>query len=339
VESVLAAPPGPLLERVDRAGWTAHRWPSRGDGDVIAAWHAGALVRRERPDVVHLHSARAHALAALPAHHGGARVIVSRRVAVTPGRDLWSRWKYSWPVDRYLCVSEAARQSLIAGGVDRSRTTVVPSGIPLADWRRRAASPRTDLRLSLGLGPGVPLLGTVAALTTEKNHPMLLRVALRLSALEPRPHWVWIGEGPERARLEWERDRLGLHEQVHFLGRRDDVPAMTAQFTLAVIASRHEGFCGVAVEAMALGVPVVATAVGGIPEVVPQEAGVLTPDDDAEAMAAAVRHLLESPAERDRRRAAARVAAERFDTAETARATLASYREVLAQGNVPRGPA
>jgi glycosyltransferase involved in cell wall biosynthesis len=132
---------------------------------------------------------------------------------------------------------------------------------------------------------------------------------------------------------------LGLREQVHFLGRSDDVPAMTAQFTLAVIASRHEGFCGVAVEAMALGVPIVATAVGGIPEVVPQEAGVLTPDDDAEAMAAAVRHLLESPAERDRLGAAARVAAERFDTAETARATLAAYREVLAQGNVPRGPA
>jgi L-malate glycosyltransferase len=341
VDSALAAPPGPLLERARRAGFRAIEWSSRGDWDVWAAGRARRAIAAERPDVVHLHSARAHALGVPAARRERVpAIVVSRRVVVAPGRDPWSRWKYGQPVDRYLCVSEAARAAVVAAGVARERTEVVPSGIPLARWREQARAGddlRTALRTELRLDPGVPILGTVASMTREKNHAMLLRVAGRLRELQPAAHLVWVGDGPLRDDLLRERDRLGLQERVHLLGRRDDVAPLTRQFTLALVASRHEGFCGAAVEAMALGIPVIATAVGGIPEVVAPEAGALVPDDDDAAMALRVRALLGDDAERARRAAAAVAVADRFDASRTASSTFQAYRGILAGRNFPGG--
>ncbi len=333
-ESVLAAPEGPLLERARSAGFSVHEWPSGGDWDLWAARRARVAIARERPSVVHLHSARAHALGVPAAHGEGVRaIVVSRRVVIPPGRDPWSRRKYRLPVDRYLCVSEAVRAVLVAAGVPEARTQVVPSGIPLVRWRERARAPGEDLRATLGVEASSAILGTVASLTSEKNHMMLLRVADRLRDLEPRVHLVWVGDGPLGAELARARDRMNLAERVHLLGRRDEVATLTRQFTLALVASRHEGFCGAAVEAMALGVPVIATAVGGIPEVVPVEAGGLVPNDDAGAMAERVRGLLLDAADRARCSAAATAAAERFDSARTARETFGAYRDLLQSRN------
>src|SRR5439155_13085689 len=129
-----------------------------------------------------------------------------------------------------------------------------------------------------GAPPAAPLLATVGSLTPEKNHLLLLEVAQRLQATAAGTQLVWLGDGPRRGALERERARRGLAGRVHLLGRRDDVPELLGQCTLLLVASTHEGFCSAAVEAQALGVPVVATRVGGLPEaVVDGEPGVLVP--------------------------------------------------------------
>lgn len=291
-------------------------------------------MRAERPALVHLHSGRAHALGAAAARLAGVRpVVASRRVVVAPGRDPASRLKYALPVDRWLCVSAAVRDAMRDAGIPESRLTVVPSGVDLVALRARAASAPAaihELRKALALEPAAPILVTVASLTAEKNHAMLLDVADRLRGRAPDARLVWVGEGPERAALEHARRARGLDRLVHLIGRRDDAPALIAGATLMLVASRHEGFCTAALEAQALGVPVIATRVGGLPEVVRDgETGILVEPGSAGTMADAIVRVLTAPGRRAAMGEAGRANAAGFDASRTAELTLANYQEVV----------
>ncbi len=335
VISVLAAPNGPLLERMAAAGFATHTWNPRGDLDLLAMFRAAAWIRRVRPDVVHLHSARAHALGVPAARIAGvSTVVASRRVVIAPRRDPWSRLKYLMPVERWLCVSDAVWDVMRAAGVPREILCVVPSGIDLDTLRADAAAVREagrDVRAELGIPKDSVLFTTVASLTSEKNHAMLLRVASRMREAYPQVQQVWIGDGRLRAELERARTRLGLDRVIHVLGRRDDVAAWVSPATAVLVASRHEGFCGAAVEAQALGVPVIASAVGGLPEVVRDgETGILVADDDDAAMAAAAAGLIADPARRAAMAVRAAWHAEHFSFERMADRTLAAYRDAAA---------
>ena len=335
VTSVLAAPRGPLLERAAAAGVATYPWNPRGDLDSLAMYHAAVWIWSMRPDVVHLHSARAHALGVPAARTVGGKVVVaSRRVVIPPGRDPWSRLKYRMPIDRWLCVSDAVRRVMRSAGVPERILSVVPSGIDVDALRADASAVREagrDVRAELGIPRDCALFTTVASLTSEKNHAMLLRVASRMREAHPEVQQVWIGDGMLRAKLERERTRLGLDRVIHVLGRRDDVAAWVSPAQALLVASRHEGFCGAAVEAQALGVPVIATAVGGLAEVVRDgETGILVPDDDDAAMAAAVISLIADPARRAAMAARAASHAEQFSFEHMADRTLAVYRDAAA---------
>jgi glycosyltransferase involved in cell wall biosynthesis len=124
--------------------------------------------------------------------------------------------------------------------------------------------------------------------------------------------------------------RRGLARRVHFLGRRDDVPALLRQCELMLVPSRNEGFCGVAVEAQALGVPVIAARVGGLPEAVRDgETGALVPSGDADAMAVAIEALLADPARRAGMAERGPMNAARFSADLMADRTLAVYQDVV----------
>jgi len=334
VTSVLAAPRGPLFERAAAAGFATWAWNPRGDLDALAMVRAATWLTRIRPDIVHLHSARAHALGVPAARIAGVKTVVaSRRVVVVPGRDPLSRLKYRMPLDRWLCVSEAVQSALRAAGVPERTLRVVPSGVDVVALRAAAAATRgtgRDVRAELGIASDAALFTTVASLTAEKNHAMLLRVAARMRTTHPHVHQIWIGDGPLRTALERERDDRGLEQTVHVLGPRDDVAAWVAPAVALLVASRHEGFCCAALEAQVLGVPVIATEVGGLPEVVRNgETGLLVADDDDAAMSVAVAALIEDPARRAKFAARAPGHAERFSFERMADCTLAAYREAL----------
>ncbi len=338
VTNVVLAPHGPLFDRLAAQGVPVRAWSARGDLDVAAFAAAVTALRAERPDVVHLHSARAHAVGAAAAWIAGIRAVVaSRRVAFPVGNSPWSRLKYRLPVARWLCVSEAARAQLLRAGVPAGRAIVVPSGVDLAALRAAAGRPGESLHARLGVPAGTPLLATVAALTAEKHHALLLDVAERLRAAGGRAaeaRFVWLGDGPLRAPLEAAIARRGLGGRVILLGARDDVAALVAGCALLLVPSRNEGFCGAAVEAEALGVPVVATRVGGLPEVVDdQVSGVLVPKGPdpvvADAMAAAITRLVGETPLRLAMAGAARRTAARFSAENMAIRTLAAYQEVV----------
>ena len=327
VENLLLAPPGPLLERARGAGLATVSWHARGDWDVPALVAASNAMRQRAPEVAHAHTARAHALgvpAARLAHVPA--VVVSRRVAV-PIRGGLGGLKYRMPVDRYLCVSRAVVEAMKAGGVPAARLALVPSGI------EPESPPGPPLRGLLGLPAAALLVGTAAALTPEKCHRDLLAAMTQIREAVPEVHMVWVGDGSLRRELEADRLRRGLESRVHLLVFRDDARALMAQCTIVALASQLEGIGTTLIEAQADGVPVVATGVGGVPEVVQDGVtGHLVPARDPAALAAALVELLTHPERRTAMGAAAQIAAREFHIDRTVEATLNAYRVVLSGG-------
>lgn len=328
---LLLAPAGPLLERARAEGFHAERWDTHGEIDPWATWRARRILAAARPDVAHAHSAHAHALGVPAARWARVpAVVVSRRVDFKVRTNPFSRWKYAMPVDRYLCISEGVRQAMLASGVAPERMRIVPSGIDLDGVIADGDRPAPDLRQLAGLPADAEIVGTVASLAPHKNHTLLLEAVPAVIRARPRAHFVWLGEGECRPALERQRARLGLESRVHLLGFRDDARALMRRFDLFVLSSYLEGLCTSLLDAQVLGVPIVATAVGGVPEVVRNgDTGRLVHGLAPEPLAAAIVEALAGPALRAGWVARARVAVEAFGIAHTAERTLAAYAEVL----------
>jgi glycosyltransferase involved in cell wall biosynthesis len=186
---------------------------------------------------------------------------------------------------RIVANSAAAARQLETEGVPSSRIRVIPNGVALDRFAPRAFR-----------GP-MTTVTTIANLREEKAHEVLLCAAAILRERHPRLRYVIVGEGPRRAALERMAADLGITDRVEFLGHREDVPELLAHTDVYVLPSRSEAFPNGAIEAMAAGVPVVASAVGGLLDLIEDgRTGVLLPVGDPHALAAALDGLAQSPA-------------------------------------------
>jgi len=199
------------------------------------------------------------------------------------------------------------------------------------DPHTRIAPPdaRHLLRVSLGLPDDALLIGSVSRLIEQKGLVYGLRAFVEVAGEFPAAHYVLAGAGPLRDALEGTARDLGAGGRVHFLGWRDDAPAIFAALDLLLAPSLWEGFGLVFLEAMALGVPVISTRVIAIPEVIADgETGWLVPPGNVEALAGALRAALSDPDERRRRGEAGRARLEaQFTVDAMVERTLALYRE------------
>lgn len=331
VSSLLLAPPGPLAERARAAGFDVVSWITHGDFDPAGT--LAALRRLRGTDLAHAHSAHAHAIGVPAAQFAGVPVVVSRRVDFDVAHHPFSRLKYRLPVDRYLCISRGVMDVMRRAGVAPQKLALVPSGIAI---QRTPPPGAADLRRLIGAPQGTPVIGTVAALAPHKNHADLMRAAAIVARERPDAQFAWVGDGPCRAALEAQQRELGLEHSVHLLGFRDDALGLLAQFTLFALSSYLEGLCTSLLDAQSLGVPVIATAVGGIPDVIEDGVnGRLVPGRDPAALAAAILAALESPAECQVWVAAGGERVERFSAAAMVERTLAVYREVMSERRAP----
>jgi len=328
VSNTLLAPRGPLLEHAQHDGFETRAWSPLSDLDGFALIRAVALLRRIGPDVVHCHDGRSHAVGVPAARFAGVgAVVVSRRVAVPVGVGIWSVLKYRMPVDRYLCVSRSVLETMRRAGLPEERLALVRSGVSQETPREAA-----DLRWLAGVPAGCPVVLTVGALTPEKRHEDLLEAAVAVTAVSDA-HFVWLGDGPRRKWLERRRADLGLDPRVHVLGFRSDARALVAQASVVALASELEGLSTSLMDASAAGVPVVATAVGGVPEVVADgESGRLVAARDPAALAGALIEVLTRADLREAWGAKGRERAGEFHIDRTVDHTLREYFSLLGRG-------
>ena len=203
-------------------------------------------------------------------------------------------------VDRVIAISKQVEQALIDGGVGREAVQTIYSGVPLPNAGKPIADKMAVYR-ALGLSADAVLLGTVAHLFPRKGHDVMLRALPRIMAEVPTVQYLVIGTGDdayERA-LRTLAATLGIADRVHFLGFQEDVQPLLLALSLYVHPARMEGFGIALVEALAAGKAVVATRVGGVPEVVDEgRTGLLVPPEQPEELSAAVLTLLRNDARR-----------------------------------------
>lgn len=224
-------------------------------------------------------------------------------------------------------VSHQVVADFIRDGMAQERTRVIYNGV---DRARFAVPPGSDLRAELGIPAGAVVVAAIGSLIRRKGHDVVLRaVALLPAPLDVR--LLLVSDGPERGTLERLADELGLAGRVHFLGHRDDVSGVFRATDIVALASRGDAFGLVLAEAGFCSLPVVATAVGGIPEVVEAgETGLLVPLDDVQAFADALARLAADPALRRTLGEAAHRRCERLFSVEAMAASFQSTYEELA---------
>jgi glycosyltransferase involved in cell wall biosynthesis len=327
--TLIAHPTGPLRERVDQGLDLIPLAPSN-EMDLTAAWRLSRLLKRLKPEIVHAHDPHGVAMAALAlsmsTELSKPPLVAARRVDFHLKKNSLSRWKYR-QVDCFICVSKAIRSMLISDGVAPARTVVVNEGI---DLERVDAAPPAKLHEELWLPRHAPIVGNVAALVPHKGQRYLIDAAALVIRQMPDARFVIAGEGELRGALERQiRDRK-LEKHVYLLGFRPDVLSLHKIFDVFVMSSVTEGLGTSLLDAMACGKPVVATAAGGIPEVVEDGlTGLLVPTRDPETMAAAVVRLLNNAGLRRQMGEAALLSArERFSVERMVLDTLRVYQRV-----------
>jgi glycosyltransferase involved in cell wall biosynthesis len=259
------------------------------------------ILRRGAPDIVQCWMYHANLLGGLAARLGVTAPVLwglrqsdldpalSKRSTIMVAK-LGARLSFRVP-RKILCVSESARRVHAAMGYDDARMVVIPNGFDLARFRPDSEA-RRDIRAELGIGPDDVLIGLVARFDPQKDIPNFLAACVRLSASQAR--FVLCGTGMEASNpaLTAMIEQAGLGERVRLLGRRDDMARLTAALDIAVSSSAFgEGFSNTLGEALACGVPVVATDVGDSRLIV-ATAGRVVPPRDAAALATGIEELI-----------------------------------------------
>jgi glycosyltransferase involved in cell wall biosynthesis len=294
-------------------------------------WPLRLRARLAEADVSHAHSPLLAAAARVVARTLPAR---SRPATIATEHNNWRAYKaltrlanaLTYPLDaRHLAVSGDARRSVWRPF--RRRTEVLVHGIDVAATAAHGRT-RDTTRRALGLGAGDIAVVTVANFRPQKDHATLLRAAARLRH-HPHIRFFVVGQGPLADDVARLRRDLGLAPTLTLLGYRPDALDVLAAADLFALSSAHEGLPVALMEALALGVPVVATAAGGIPEAVTHgvEGLLVQPSDDA-ALAAAVAALATDEARRRTMGDAARARGRDFDVRRAARRLDALYAEV-----------
>ncbi|MEW5957101.1 MAG: glycosyltransferase family 4 protein [Chloroflexota bacterium] len=260
------------------------------------------LFRQEKPDIVHTHTAKAGFVGRLAAWLAGVPAVVhtfhghvfhsyfgpfKTRLFIFIERVL------ALATDRIITISPRQRQEIIGFRIaSPQKIVIIPLGFDLEPFLT-CDHLRGRLRAEFAFSEETKLVGIVARLTHIKNHKLFITAAALVNKNHADVHFLIIGDGELRAELEQQVADLVLTQFVHFLGWRWDLPAVYADLDLVVLTSRNEGTPVTLIEAQAAGCPVVATAVGGVADVVSDgQTGYLVPPGEAEALAQAILRVL-----------------------------------------------
>jgi len=319
-----------LLNRCRAESISAHPLPFLGEFDLLSAAAMAVRLRQGKFRVLHAHTARSLGVCLLAKMAVPSTVLVAtRHVAFSVKRRFWGAVKYDNPLlDGIVCVSDAVRRAMIADGVEESRLHVIHGGIEVSRFRSLGGS------RSAGRGAGAPagrtVVGMVAAFTREKDYSTLLEAARLVLRKRPAVIFKAVGEGPERDRIVRRCREYGMEDRFRFEGFQDSAGHPLRGFDIFVLASKREGLGLSILEAQCAGLPVIASHVGGVPEIIEHgKNGLLVPPRHPQALADQILRLVDDgPARRRLGKAGAQSAGE-FSDDRMVEKTLRFYRTLL----------
>ncbi|WP_437670280.1 glycosyltransferase [Sorangium sp. So ce131] len=318
---------GPRAEQLRERGVEVHMIPKRPGFDITLPGKLAAFFAKHDVSIVHSHNqmpliyataaGRLHRVPVCHTLHGA---------VFDQGRRAWLRHVAARLADAHVAVSQSTADFMLKNNeVPRSKLHVILNGIDLSRFRPDPEA-RARVRAELGIPADAWVAGSVGRLSQVKNHALLLRAAAAAGVLSEDGRLLLVGDGPEAAPLRALAEELGISDRVVFAGERHDVPEFLAAMDAFVLSSTSEGLPLSMVEAMATGLPVVSTAVGGIPALLGDgEAGLLVPSGSVESLAEHLAALKSNPeraealGKRGRKLALGRYSAERM---------MASYMDI-----------
>jgi glycosyltransferase involved in cell wall biosynthesis len=303
--AVVCRPESEIRRKAEEAGVPVHPMPIRSSFDPAAVAGMARLFRREKVDVVNTHSGKDSWVASMAAKIAGVPLLLRTRHISVPVRRGWYNFIYRWP-DGYVTTGEMIRDHLIAVGISPDRVVSIPTGVDVG--RFSPDVPGDAVRAEFGVGRGEPFVSVIGVLRSWKRHDVFLEAVRLLRAGGSPVRALIVGDGPQRDRIAGEIAGKNLVGAVRMTGYRQDVPEIVAASDVIVLPSdRFEGVPQVILQSLAMGRAVVASPIGGIPEVVHHEkTGLLCPAGDSSAFADAIARLLADPDLRQRLGAAGR---------------------------------
>lgn len=331
VKQFLFCPEGSVLSaRVKSLPVELKTFKKRSGFDPFAALQLRNFIKKTNPDLIHIHDAHAHTLAILSCIWGVKKpMILHRRVDFPIRRKWFTEYKYNHHcIKRIICVSDAIKQVMTPLVERPERLITIHSGFsPIKASKSEAADKIRNLTF---IPENIPLVGNVSALADHKDYPTFLRTAAQLVSIGFEGHFIIMGDGELKESLQQLCANLQLEGRVHFMGFREDARSLMAGLDCLLFTSKTEGLGTTVLDAMSAKVPVVATAAGGVPEmVIDLETGWLCNIGDVSALSTSVMEVFRDETLRIKitEHASARLAM--FSVDEMARKTLSLYKDVL----------
>ncbi len=300
-----------------------------------AFWRLFNLLRQTRPDILYTWMFHANIPGRLVGRLAGVPHIISSEhtMGQEGGGRRWLNRLTAPLADRIVCVSQGIVDYAVEViGLPKEKLALIPNGI---DLEKYAALPsQAEARLRQHLPEEQIIVGAIGRPRPVKGYGILRQAFQQIAERRPNTHLVFVGDGPDKETLAAQAARSGLAQRVTWMGDQTDIPGLLPAFDILAVPSIYEGLGIVALEAMAAGLPVVGSRVGGIPEVVIEgETGLLVPAGDVSALAAALTRLVNDPDLRRRlgEAGSARVC-ERYSQQSVREKTLTMYSELLANG-------
>jgi glycosyltransferase involved in cell wall biosynthesis len=346
----LSFQPSPLLKQLEDARIPVRAVSCRDGVNPVVAWRVAKVARAAGASVVHCYNPRPMLYGGLAAHAIGIRATVGslsafacqvpdrsydflpQRLVTASRRNVWRNRLASSSMRFIVSVTPSLGERFCRfNTVSLAKLRVIGYGADLSGADRVPRARALELRRSLGFRPDDVVIGSVGRLVEQKDYPTQLRAFALAARQAPSLRMVIAGDGPLRASLERMTHELGVATLVRFLGNRDDVPELLRSVDVFALASRFEPFGVALLEAQAAGLPIVATAVNEVPDIVADgRSGFLVPPMDAQTMAAMFVKLADDRESRSRLAAQARADAERHSLGAVVAGYERLYDESLA---------
>jgi glycosyltransferase involved in cell wall biosynthesis len=288
----IVQPESPLHQKACEAELPVLPFKMRNEFDLPAILRLAWAMKRKKCLLVHFHDAHSAAVGSVAASLAKVPFrIITRRVDFPLKKNYFSRRKYMKNVDAIIAISEGVKKVLVEGGVDPENVEVISSGIDFSSFEEdsSALTSKDYLHREFSFAVDDYLVGIVAHLADHKGHQYLIQATKILKQQAPKIKTIIVGEGPLSMELDRQAKELDVEDIIFFLGFRKDIPKILSSLDLFVLSSHLEGMGSSILDAMASRLPVVATKVGGIPEVVINgETGLLVPPRNPSALARAI---------------------------------------------------